>query len=67
MSQPNKALQTARKKGYEAAKQGLAVSDCPYQDLRKESGKLTWSRAFRNAWLEGFCRFSEDNNGSRTC
>ncbi len=29
-------------------------ADCPYSDKRKPSGKLSWSRAWRNAWLLGW-------------
>ena len=27
---------------------------CPYQDHRTSDGKVTFSRAFRNLWIEGF-------------
>lgn len=27
---------------------------CPYEDKRKPCGRLTWSRAFRAAWFEGW-------------
>jgi hypothetical protein len=29
------------------------MEDCPYEDKRKPSGKLSWSRAFINAWSDG--------------
>ena len=47
------ALDGARRKGAEAARSGLPVQACPYRDKRTDSGRLSWSRAFRNAWLEG--------------
>ncbi|WP_367171471.1 Rmf/CrpP family protein [uncultured Thiobacillus sp.] len=46
-------LEGARRKGAEAAHAGLPVSACPYRDKRTLSGRLSWSRSFRNAWLEG--------------
>lgn len=44
----------ARRKGGEAARQGLPLSACPYADKRSNSGRLTWSRAFRSAWFDGY-------------
>jgi len=44
----------AERKGREAFEAGLQESDCPYDDKRKPNGKLSWSRAWRNAWLMGF-------------
>jgi ribosome modulation factor len=46
-------IEGARKKGAEAAKAGLPVTACPYEDRRTSKGRQTWARAFRNAWLEG--------------
>lgn len=50
----NKALQGAYRKGYEAGKKGTPEDECPYQDKRKYNGKITWSRAFRSAWFDGW-------------
>jgi ribosome modulation factor len=44
----------AERKGREAALAGLPESACPYQDKRQDSGRLTFSRAWRNAWLTGY-------------
>lgn len=48
------ALDGAFRKGQEAFRAGDGPNDCPYQDKRKADGRLTWSRAFRTAWREGF-------------
>ncbi|KAB2319009.1 hypothetical protein F8A86_11690 [Betaproteobacteria bacterium SCN1] len=53
------ALDGARLKGAEAARSGLPVQTCPYRDKRTDSGRLSWSRAFRNAWLEGHRKVSQ--------
>lgn len=50
----NRALQGAYRKGYLAYTLGINLSDCPYADKRKDSGRLTWSRAFRTAWGDGW-------------
>lgn len=47
-------LECAEQKGREAALAGLAEADCPYRDKRKADGRLTFSRAFINAWRDGF-------------
>lgn len=47
-------LDAARRKGREAAQAGLPASACPYQDKRKDDGRLTFSRAWRNAWFDGY-------------
>lgn len=44
----------AERKGREAARAGLPESACPYKDKRKDDGRLTFSRAWRNAWLRGY-------------
>lgn len=49
-----KALDTARAKGIDAAMSGKSESDCPYRDKRTYRGRVTFSRAFMKAWLEGF-------------
>jgi ribosome modulation factor len=33
---------------------GLPITDCPYKDKRKPDGRLTFSRAWRNAWVDGW-------------
>jgi hypothetical protein len=44
----------AFKKGMAAHQNGQSIMDCPYKDHRKPSGKLSWSRAFQNAWRDGW-------------
>lgn len=44
----------AERKGREAAMAGLGEDACPYKDKRKEDGRLTFSRAWRNAWFAGY-------------
>lgn len=41
-------------KGMGAALAGESLEDCPYRDKRKANGRLTFSRAFINAWRDGF-------------
>ena len=50
----NRAMRGAFVKGIIAAQEGRSINDCPYQDKRKPSGKLSWSRAFIRAWEDGF-------------
>jgi hypothetical protein len=54
-----KRRETVKRKGAEAFAQGLPESACPYQDHRQDSGKLTWSRAYRNDWVQGW-RWARD-------
>lgn len=49
-----KALQTAFNKGVAASAAGLSPTACPYKDKRQTTGRLTFSRAFRNAWFDGY-------------
>lgn len=49
-----KALQTAFNKGAAARHAGLPATACPYKDNRQATGRLTFSRAFRNAWFDGY-------------
>lgn len=44
----------AEEKGRQAARDGLPITACPYLDKRKPCGRLTFSRAFRCAWQQGF-------------
>ncbi len=50
----NRALEGAEQKGREARDRGEPRTACPYPDHRKDSGRLTFSRAFRNAWHHGW-------------
>lgn len=47
-------FESARRKGAEAFVAGRSEMDCPYRDTRKADGRLTFSRAWRTAWLYGF-------------
>lgn len=48
------ALDGAYLKGVHARLAGEPLEACPYQDKRKDCGRLTWSRAFRTAWCDGW-------------
>lgn len=48
------ALDGAYLKGLAAAVNDEPLNACPYKDKRKADGKLSWSRAFRNAWRDGW-------------
>jgi ribosome modulation factor len=37
-----------------SALEGRGIDDCPYQNKRKPSGKLSWSRSFISAWRDGW-------------
>lgn len=50
----NGALRGAFEKGMAAYTDGVDISFCPYRDISKPSGKLTWSRAYMNGWLSGW-------------
>lgn len=50
----NRALRGAYTKGFRHAQHGGSQVDCPYRDKRKRAGQLTWSRAFINAWNDGY-------------
>lgn len=50
----NPAMRGAYLKGAKAAEARRGYNACPYKDKRKPNGLLTWSRAFQNAWLNGY-------------
>lgn len=50
----NRAMVGAFKKGANACLLGHPIDACPYDDRRKEDGRLTWSRAFRATWVDGW-------------
>lgn len=50
----NPALHGAYRKGLAAGEAGEPVTACPYRDQRKLDGRLTWSRAFVRAWVDGW-------------
>ena len=49
-----RALQAAFRKGQAARENGRSIFSVPYADLRTRRGAVTWSRAFRGAWLDGW-------------
>jgi hypothetical protein len=57
MSEPqpkHSPLDSAYRKGLAARIADEPLTACPYKDKRKWDGKLTWSRAFQNAWRDGW-------------
>lgn len=50
----NRSLRGAFERGERDMKVGGSLDDCPYADSRKANGQITWSRAFRAAWRDGF-------------
>lgn len=50
----NRSMRGAYRKGVRAAQDGQPVDACPYEDKRKASGRLTWSRAYQAAWIDGW-------------
>lgn len=50
----NRALRGAFLKGQRARAAGDQLTDCPYADIRKLDGRLTWSRSFERAWVDGW-------------
>lgn len=45
---------SAVQKGRDAFLAGNPKSACPYRDKRKEDGRLTFGRAWRTAWHDGY-------------
>jgi ribosome modulation factor len=41
-------------RGREDQQAGKTIEDCPYHDIRGNAGHVTFSRAYRNAWISGF-------------
>lgn len=54
-------LDCVRSIGYQDARAGIELEDCPYDDERKPSGKLSWSRAHIRAWQDGWRRYHQEN------
>lgn len=54
MSGGTAALAGAERRGAEARAAGAARSANPYPDWRTNTGRLTFSRAFRRAWFRGW-------------
>lgn len=49
-----KCVETVREKGRKAKRDGVPPEDCPYKDVRKLDGRLTFSRHWRKCWFEGY-------------
>jgi hypothetical protein len=56
----NKALVSVHKRGAAARLQGLPLEANPYDDKRQSNGRITYARAFRRAWDEGW--WKQDKN-----
>ena len=50
----NRSLRGVFENGERAAGAGVSIDACPYRDHRKSTGGLTWSRAYRSAWRDGY-------------
>ena len=50
----NKAFEGAKKKGRRDRDRGFESHQHPYQDIRTLDGKITWARAFIEAWGRGW-------------
>jgi ribosome modulation factor len=50
----NRALKGAYRKGREAYADGKPIERCPYPDWTTARGSVTFSRAFRRYWFEGW-------------
>lgn len=59
-------FQTATEKGRLAAIEGHPITANPYKDCRKHDGRLTFSRARRNAWLDGYRMGQSERSNSAT-
>jgi ribosome modulation factor len=46
-------LRAAYLKGLHAGLLGESADACPYRDIRKSNGRLTWSHAFIREWHAG--------------
>lgn len=66
MSKPN-PFAAAERKGREAARAGLPPSSCPYGDPRKADGRLTFGRAWRNAWMIAYKHEAQLAGTHRPC
>jgi ribosome modulation factor len=47
-------LERTTERGRQAFRDGVKKSACPYKDIRTRGGAVTWSRAYRKAWMEGW-------------
>lgn len=54
MGRWNRAHVGSYRKGVIARFSSESLDACPYQDKRKPSGRLSWSRSFIAAWEDGW-------------
>ena len=47
-------FQTAHQRGFVAGLKNKPVLDCPYPDVRTRQGHVTFSRAYRTYWFDGW-------------
>ncbi|EKY4113700.1 TPA: hypothetical protein ACGW3M_000960 [Pseudomonas aeruginosa] len=50
----NRSMQGVYRKGVLAFLAGQDISACPYEDKRKDDGRLSWSRSYITAWRDGY-------------
>lgn len=50
----NPAMRGAYMNGRRAFASGQGLDSCPYRDIRKPNGRISWSRAFIRAWEDGW-------------
>lgn len=60
ISRWNRAHRGAFLKGVHARLLDEPISSCPYEDKRKPSGRLSWSRSFISAWRDGWMHADTD-------
>jgi len=51
---PKGSFRWARRRGFNDQSRGVGRDECPYGDRRTARGLITWSRAFGNAWRDGW-------------
>jgi hypothetical protein len=62
----NRALAGAKRKGAEAHQAEMPITACPYADKRNNyRNGNTFSRAFQNAWREGWLEQQASIDGAR--
>lgn len=62
ISEMTPALRGAFHKGVKAHQKGHPAKSCPYNDLRSNYNRVTWSRAFREAWRYGWYWAKENHH-----
>lgn len=57
-------FRSAWQKGYDAYMRGDLTEDCPYVDWRTRLDQVTFSRAFINAWNDGYMAAEHEPQGT---